>query len=125
MAATARWEPILAAGVVEHLVAAATEGLRRDDREGNAAWFLQVEPDRILCVWDWTEKPTNHLEMDLIPGDSPTLLKVMWTGETLSLTGARRFQADERQPRQGEVIVGALKDLDRLLREPRVGEVTE
>lgn len=119
-AVAARWDPILAVGVVEHLVADVSGAVRLDD-DGNPAWLLQVG-DQILCVWDWVNDARERVEIDLVPGRRPTLLRITWTGKTLApLRPKRLFKQGEHQPEQGEVLDGTLDQLDRLLREKYAG----
>jgi hypothetical protein len=53
--AAARWDPVVAVGVVEQIVAEASRGVRIDDNEANTAWFLQVADGQILCVYSAVE----------------------------------------------------------------------
>jgi hypothetical protein len=119
-AAAAKWDPVIAVGVVEHLVADASKAVRLDDKEANTAWFLQVGEKQILCVWDWADDATERVEIDLIPGSSPTPLKISWTGKKLiPLNPKRKFKRGEREPEQCEILEGTLEELDSLLREGR------
>lgn len=119
-AAAAEWDPIIAVGVVERLVAEASKAVRLDDNEANTAWFLQVGDKRILCVWDWADDATERVEVDWVPGIHPTPLKISWTGDKLiPLRPKRRFKRGERQPEQCELLDGTLEELDVLLRKER------
>jgi hypothetical protein len=119
-AAAAKWNPVIAVGTVEHLVAEASAAVRIDDNEANTAWFLQVAEKQILCVWDWVDDATEHVEVDLVPGSSPTPLNIAWTGKKLApLRPKRKFKRGEREPEQCEILAGSLEDLDALLREGR------
>jgi len=92
---------------------------RIDDDDANSAWFLQVEADQVLCVWDWTERATERVEVDLIAGSSPTPLAIRWSGnELVPITPKRKFRRGERKPEQCEVLRGRVEQLDQLLREP-------
>jgi len=116
-AAAARWGPIIEVGVVEHLIAEASKAVRLDDDEGNTAWLLQVGERQVLCVWDWPNDASERVEIDLVPGRSPTALRISWTGKALPPSRPkRRFKRGERQPEQGEVLDGTLEQLDDLLR---------
>lgn len=116
--AAAKWDPIIAVGVVEHLVGEATKAVRLDDNEANTAWFLQIGEKQILCVWDWADDATERVEIKLVPGSSPTPLKISWTGKKLTpLRPKRKFKRGEREPEQCEVLEGTLEELDDLLRE--------
>lgn len=122
-AAAAKWDPIIAVGVVENLVAEASKAIRLDDNEANTAWFLQVGEKQILCVWDWADDATERVEIDLVPGNSPTSLKISWTGKKLApLRPKRKFKRGEREPEQCEVLAGTLAELDGLLREGRAAK---
>ncbi|MBX3191481.1 MAG: hypothetical protein KF819_31085 [Labilithrix sp.] len=116
-AAGAKWSPILAVGVVERVVAEASRAVRIDDDGANTAWFLQVDEEKILCVWDWADEAKERVEIDLVPGDAPTPLKISWTGKRLAAARPkRRFELGERKPEQCELLHGTLDDVDRLLR---------
>jgi hypothetical protein len=116
--AAASWDPVIAVGIVEHLVAEASSAVRLDDDEGNTAWFLQVAENQMLCVWDWANNATERVEIDLVPGSSPTILNITWTGKQLTPSRPKRkFKRGERQPGECETLTGVLDDLDRLLRE--------
>jgi len=98
-AAAARWGPVEAVGVVEHIVAEASKAARIDDNQANTAWFLQVDVDQVLCIWDWAEEATDHVEIDLIPGPSPTPLAIRWPGKKLApIQPERKFRRGEREP---------------------------
>lgn len=119
-AASAKWDPVISFGAVEHIIADATKAVRLDDNEGNTAWLLQVTDDQILCVWDWANDASEHVEIDVVPATPVTALKISWTGKKLSpLRPKRRFKRGERQPEQCEIIHGTLEDLDTLLRQVR------
>jgi hypothetical protein len=116
-AAASRWDPIEAVGVVDHVVAEASKAVRIDDDEANTAWFLQVDVDRVLCIWDWADEATDHVEVDLIPGGSPTPLAIRWSGKPLApIRPKRKFRRSEREPEQCEVLRGSVEQLDALLR---------
>lgn len=129
-AAAARWDPVAAVDVVEELVAEASLAVRLDDDDANSAWFLQVEEDQVLCVWDWANRVTERVEIDVIPGVSPTPLAIRWSGnELVPITPKRKFRRGERKPEQCEVLRGRVEQLDQLLRMPvekkrRVGPQT-
>jgi len=115
-AAAAKWNPIIAVGMLEHIVAEASSAVRVDDSEGNTAWFLQAGERQILCVWDWAEHPTDHVEIDLVPGASATTVTISWSGKKLTpIKPTRTFKRGEREPEQCEVLDGTLQELDRLL----------
>jgi len=115
-AAAAKWDPVLEVGSVEQIVAHASQGMRLDDHQANTAWFLQVADERILCVWDWTDNATEHVAVDLVPGASPTALKISWAGAKLHCPRPKRkFKRGEREPEQGEMLSGNLDQLDALL----------
>lgn len=117
-AAASRWDPVEAVGVVFHIVAEASQAVRIDDNESNTAWFLQVDVDQILCVWDWADEATEHIEVDLIPAASPTALAIRWSGKRLApIRQKRKFKRGERQPAQCEVLRGNVEQLDELLRQ--------
>jgi hypothetical protein len=113
--AGARWDPVLAVGVVERLIATASAGRRVDDDRSDTAWFLQVAEDQIVCLWDWIDQPTEHVEVELVPGESPVVLGSTWTGNQLATTPRRRFRPGEHRPEQGELLRGRLDQLDELL----------
>jgi len=116
-AAASRWDPVESIGVVDHIVAEAARALRIDDNQASTAWFLQVDADQILCVWDWADEATEHIEIDLIPAASPTALAVRWFGKKLTpIAPKRKFKRGEREPDQCEVLQGRLEQLDELLR---------
>ncbi len=116
-AAASRWGPVIAVGVVDHIVAEASKAVRLDDNQANTAWFLQVEEDQILCVWHWADDATGRVEVDLIPGSPPTPLKISWTGKKLApLRPKRKFKRREREPELCEILNGTLEELDALLR---------
>ena len=116
-ATAAKWNPVIAVGVVEHIVAEASSAVRIDDSDGNTAWFLQAGEGQILCVWDWAEHATDHVKIDLVPGDTPTTVTVVWSGKKLKpLRPARTFKHGEREPEQCEVLDGTLQELESLLR---------
>jgi hypothetical protein len=118
-AAAARWDPILAVGVVEQIAAEATLAVRIDDNDANSAWFLQVDMDQVLCVWDWVDQARERVEVELIPGSSPTSLAIRWSGNELDpITPKRKFRRGEHQPEQCEVLRGRVEQLDQLLRKP-------
>lgn len=119
-AAAAQWNPVLAAEVIEHVVAEAASAVRVDDEDGNSAWFLQAGENEILCVWDWVEHATERVEIDFVPGNSPTTVAISWSGKPLEpARPTRRFKRGEREPAQCEVLQGTLQELDRLLGEGR------
>lgn len=116
-ATAAKWNPVIAVGVVEHVVAEASSAVRIDDSDGNTAWFLQADERQILCVWDWAEHATDHVKIDLVPGDAPATVAVVWSGKKLKpLRPTRTFKSGEREPEQCEVLDGTLQELDSLLR---------
>jgi len=116
-AAASRWDPVESVGVVDQIVAAAARTVRIDDNQANTAWFLQVDADQILCVWDWADEATEHVEVDLIPAASPTPLAIRWSGTKLApIHPKRKFKRGEREPAQCEVLRGNLEQLDELLR---------
>lgn len=116
-AAAAKWNPIMAVGVVERVVAEASQAVRVDDNEANTAWFLQVGDKQVLCVWDWADDASESVEVDVVPGSSPTALKISWTGKKLTpLRPKRKFKRGEREPEQCDVLSGTLEELDDLLR---------
>lgn len=116
-AADAKWNPVIATGVVEHVVAQVSAAMRLDDHDGNTAWFLQSGERQILCVWDWAEHATEHVVIDLVPGSVATTLAIVWSGRTLPpLRPTRIFKHGEREPEQCEVLDGTLQELDHLLR---------
>lgn len=118
-AAAARWDPLLAGDVVEQISAEASRAVRIDDDHANSAWFLQVGEDQILCVWDWTDRASERVELDLVPGTTPTPLGIRWSGNKLiPITPKRKFRRGERAPEEGEVLRGRVEHLDRLLRSP-------
>lgn len=118
-AAAARWDPILSGDVVEQISAEATRAVRIDDDHANSAWFLQVGEDQILCVWDWIDRARERVEVDLVPGTSPTPLAIRWSGnELVPITPKRKFRRGERQPEPCEVLRGRVEQLARLLRDP-------
>jgi hypothetical protein len=111
----ARWDAVYA-GQVEHVVADASRAVRIDGFGQNSIWFLEVADRQILCVGHWAEA-TQHVEVDLVPGNPPTSLHVTWTGDKLSaLRPPRRFKDGERKPRQCEVLDGTLDEVDTLLK---------
>jgi hypothetical protein len=119
-AAAAQWNPVLAADVVEHVVAEAGGAVRVDDEDGNSAWFLQAGENEILCVWDWVEHATERVEIDFVPGSSPTTVAISWSGKQLKPESpTRTFRRGEREPEQCEVLEGTLQELDHLLRDGR------
>jgi hypothetical protein len=116
-AAAARWDPVVAVGFVEHLVAEASKAVRIDDNHADSGFFLQVKKDQVLCVWDWVDDATERVEIDLIPGNPPIPLKISWTGKKLTpLRPKRKFGRGEREPEQCEILSGAIEELDDLLR---------
>ena len=118
-AAAATWDPVVAVGIVEHVVAEASLGIRLDDNHADTAWFLQVGEGQILCVWDWADDATDHVEVDLVPGTPSTVLRISWTGTKLSSARPKRkFKRGECKPEQCEVLSGDLGQLDRLLAKP-------
>jgi hypothetical protein len=115
--AASRWDSVESAGVVDHIVAEASKAARIDDNEANTAWFLQVDADQVLCVWDWADKATEHVEVDLVPTASPTALAIRWSGKKLApIHPKRKFTRGEREPAQCEVLLGNVEQLDELLR---------
>jgi len=71
----------------------------------------------ILCLWDWAEDPSEHVEIDFIPTEDPTCVTIVWSGKKLTpIRPTRLFKRGEREPAQYEVLEGTLQDLDRLLR---------
>lgn len=105
VAAALRWDPVESAGVVDHIVAQVSKAVRLDAHEANTAWFLQVEVDQILCVWDWVDEAHEHLEVNLVPAASPIPHKVRWSGKKLTpIQPKRKFRHGERQPQQCEVL---------------------
>ena len=117
-AAATQWDPVVAVGIVEHVVAEASRGVRIDDSNADTAWFLEVGEGQVLCVWDWADDATEHVEVDLVPGATPTVLKISWTGTKLTpVRPKRKFKRGERRPEQAEVLNGDLGQLDRLLAE--------
>jgi hypothetical protein len=114
--AAAEWDPVVSVGVVEHVVAEASRAVRIDDNQANTAWFLQVAADQILCVWAWADDATEHVEVDLVPGTPPTVLKVSWAGRKLTPSWPKRkFRRGEREPEQCEILSGDLAQLGQLL----------
>jgi hypothetical protein len=63
---------------VELIVAEASKAMRLDDNGADTAWFVQVDEDQVLCIWDWADEATEHVEVDLVPGASPTSLAIRW-----------------------------------------------
>jgi hypothetical protein len=118
-AAASRWDPVEAVGVVHQIVADASAAARIDDSGADTAWFLQVDVDQVLCIWDWSDEATEHVEVDFIPAPSPTPLAIRWTGSRLApIRPKRKFKRGERQPEQFEVLRGNVEQLDELLRKP-------
>lgn len=116
-AAASRWDPVESVSVVDYIVAEAASAVRIDDNQAGTAWFLQVDADQILCVWDWADEAAEHVEVDLIPAASPTALAIRWSGKKLApLQPKRKFKRGEREPAQCEVLRGNLEQLDELLR---------
>jgi hypothetical protein len=116
-AAASRWDFVESVGVVDCIVAEAARAVRIDDNQANTAWFLQVEADQILCVWDWVGEATEHVEVDLIPAASPNPLAIRWSGKKLApIHPKRKFKRGEGVPAQCEVLRGNLEQLDELLR---------
>lgn len=113
--AAARWDPVLAVGVVERLIATAAAGRRLDDDQSETAWFLQVAEDQILCLWDWIDQATGRVELEFVPSEPPVVLGSTWTGTQLPTNTRRRFRSDEHRPEQGELLRGRLDQLDELL----------
>ena len=119
-AAASRWDPVESVGVVDQIVADAARAVRIDDNQANTAWFLQVDADQILCIWDWADEATEHVEVDLIPAASPTALAIRWSGRKLPpIHPKRKFKRGEREPDQCEVLRGNLEQVDELLRRRR------
>ena len=115
-AAAAKWDPVVEVGSIEQVVAHAAQGVRLDDDQANTAWFLQVVDEQILCVWDWADEATEHVQVDLVPGASPTVLKISWTGAKLYCPRPKRkFKRGEHEPEQCEILSGNLDQLDALL----------
>jgi hypothetical protein len=116
-AAAAKWNPVIAVGVVEHVVAEPSSAVRIDDSDGNTAWFLQTAERQILCVWDWAEHATDHVTIDLVPAADPTTVTIVWSGTQLKPPRpTRTFKRGEREPAQCEVLEGTLQELDSVLR---------
>jgi hypothetical protein len=113
-AAASRWDFVESVGVVDCIVAEAARAVRIDDNQANTAWFLQVEADQILCVWDWVGEATEHVEVDLIPAASPNPLAIRWSGKKLApIHPKRKFKRGEGVPAQCEVLLaeGGVADL--------------
>jgi hypothetical protein len=119
-AAAERWNPLIEARVVEHVVADASKALVRESDEQGTAWFLQVSDSEVLCVWNWGRTASEHLEIDLVPGEPPSVLTMTWSGKTLTpMRPSKRFGPGDREPEQCEVLHGSLEELDSLLRDER------
>ena len=117
-AAAARWNPVIAVGVIEHVVADASSAVRFDTNEDETAWFLEVGERQVLCVWDWADGAKEHVEIDLVPGEAPTTVTIKWSGNELTPVGPpKKFGRGDRQPEQCEVLDGSLHELTRLLRD--------
>lgn len=118
-ASASRWDPVESVGIVDHIVAEASKAVRIDDNDANTAWFLQVDADQVLCVWDWADEAMEHIEVDLVPAASPTPLVIRWSGKKLEpIRPKRKFKRGEREPEQCEVLRGDVERLDELLRQP-------
>ena len=117
--ADVRWRPALE-GAIESVAASASAALRLDD-SADTAWLLQVEPDRVLCVWDWCKEAKENVEFGLVPRDGePTALSMVWSGAKLKpIAPRRRFGRGDRRPGSGELLAGRLEDVALLLRSKR------
>jgi hypothetical protein len=85
--------------------------------QGEDVWFLQVEPNQLLCIWDPEEVKDRLSLVWAKQGEETRVLREDWSGEPVRPSGPRRaFRIGEFRPRYGaSLLPGTLEDLDATL----------
>lgn len=85
--------------------------------EGEDVWFLQVEPNQLLCLWEPREVRQRLTLVWAHEGDVSHVLHEGWSGEkVMPLRPRRAFRVGEFRPKFGATLLqGTLDQLDSLL----------